>query len=92
MILMGVSYKHLKSLDWRGDLYNPFHHGTLPQEKREFLGLEKTAFFGIDFFKEVFSEKSVSPDRSLSQQILFEMFVPHQILAFRLALILQDTI
>ncbi len=92
MILMGVSHKQIMSLDWRCDLYNPFHHGTLPQEKREFLELEKTAFVGIDFFKRGYSEKSVFSDRSLSQQILFEKFVPHQILAFRLALILQDTI
>jgi hypothetical protein len=88
MILMGVSHKQVKSPDWRCDLYNPFHHVTLPQEKREFLELEKTAFFGIDLFKEVFSEKSVFSGRSLSQQILFEKFVPHQILAFRLAIIL----
>ena len=52
MILMGVSHKQVKSLDWRCDLYNPFLIPPVP---------------------------------------LFEKFVPHQILAFRLALILQDS-
>ena len=53
-----ISSVHIKSLDWRYDLYNPFHHGTLPQEKREFLELEKTAFVWIDLFRKRFFMKN----------------------------------